>query len=148
MHATACNRACKHTYTRTHTHARARSHAHTHTHTHTHIHTEGGSDPEAKLDISSAPFLNASLPCLASATSSVTDRLSYSEYERKILVGGGDISVQQDGRQNTMRLAGGEVEVIQVPKLPDVKLMHASVLSARMPGVWAQVRQMGGLTET
>ena len=47
-----------------------------------------------------------------------------------------------------MRLAGGEVEVIQVPKLPDVKLMHASVLSARMPVVWAQVRQMGGLTET
>jgi hypothetical protein len=64
-----------------------------------------------------------------------TERLSYSEYEKKIIVAG----------NNQLGIEGESVnenDVIQVPKMPDVDLLHPVVLGKHLPEVLKQVDKL------
>jgi protein-tyrosine-phosphatase len=64
-----------------------------------------------------------------------TERLSYSEYEKKIIVAG----------NNQLGIEGQSVienDVIQVPKMPDIDLLHPVVLAKHLPEVLKQVDKL------
>ena len=88
----------------------------------------GGSDRVADPDIFSAsPFISSS--STTTSSSSLTDRLSYEEYERKIILAG----------SHSAPLVELDVsETVEIPKLPDIKLLHPAVLAHHMPLVLQQ----------
>jgi len=94
----------------------------------------GGSDRVADSDVFSASsFVETSSP--PSSSSSLTRRLAYEEYEKKIILAGGDVEAWAQGCTSLTS------EAIEIPKLPDVKLMSASVLSQRLPPAMDKVKK-------
>jgi hypothetical protein len=97
----------------------------------------GGSDRVADPDIFSAsPFISSS--STTTSSSSLTDRLSYEEYERKIILAG----------SHSAPLVELDVsETVEIPKLPDIKLLHPAVLAHHMPLVMPQVLLLTKLSQ-
>jgi len=103
---------------------------------------------------SSASFISPSSPSPLSssssssfASSSLTDRLSYNEYEKKILLAGNDAGVaRQKGGGDSDGGDGGVGGAIEVPKMPDVNLLHPAVVARHLPGVMVQVEKLSSWT--
>ena len=87
----------------------------------------GGSDRVADPDIFSAsPFISSSS---TTTSSSLTDRLSYEEYERKIILAGSHSGLEGPDVSDT----------VEIPKMPDIKLLHPALIGKHMPLVMQQV---------
>jgi len=90
----------------------------------------GGSDRVADPDVFSASsFVPSSASASASSSSSLTERLSYEEYERKIILAGSYAGLE----------GFEESKIVEVPKMPDIELLHPAVLEKHLPQVLQQV---------
>jgi hypothetical protein len=91
----------------------------------------GGSDRVADPDIFSAsPFISNSTTTTTSS-SSLMGRLSYVEYERKIFLAGSHSGL------DSLDVS----DAVEIPKMPDIKLLHPAVLGKHMPLVMQQVEK-------
>jgi protein-tyrosine-phosphatase len=94
----------------------------------------GGSDRVADPDVfSGASFAEASS---SASPSSLTRRLSYDEYEKKIILAGGDVEARAQGRLSMMHDKSDAIEIVA---LPGVRLLEASLVKKRLPQVLEQV---------